>query len=185
MTVIEYGKDKTHPTGFCGLRVEVKKISAKPYYKYMNFKGKSQEDIAKMKAEADSIDAKETLDQQLRKKSMLINTPSRSPLSCVYGISVTLVSRAEPNGGYRHELIINVAGLSSKSRDASGSVGKYTKSTVLYDYLWYQKSWKEACKVRAKVIGLKRTPSQWLKGIASEKEVDDFLQLKIKEKVRI
>ncbi len=178
MAVIEYGPDRPHAGGFIGLRVYVKKVGGKPFQKYFPFKGLSDAQIAEVRSEADRLDQEHTEGAKVRLASYRLYQPSRSPLSSVLGISVGLVSRHHENGGFRHELVVTVAGV-DQSVDKAGSFSRQTKSITIYDYEWFIKAWRKACKDKAEISGLRRTPSRWYQSVPSEKDVQKFISDKV------
>ena len=184
MTIIEYNEDNPHPAGFKGLRVFVRKIEAPPFQEYISFTGLNPSQVRDAKIYAQRLDAYHTEDQRQRRLAQLINSPSRSPLSCVLGIHACLVSRHNKQGGFRHEMAITVTGIGINSTlfpvSQAGEILKLTRALTRYDYPWFVQAWNKACRVRARAIGLKRTPSQWLRGIASEKEVARFIEQRIR-----
>jgi hypothetical protein len=182
MAVIEYGPDRPHGGGFVGLRVFVKKVGDKPFQKYFSFKGLSDSQVAEARSEADRLDQKHTEEAKLRLTSHRLYQPSRSPLSSVLGISVGLVSRHHENGGFRHELVVNVAGA-DRSVNKAGSFSRQTKSITTYDYEWFVKAWRKACKDKAGISGLRRTPSRWYQSVPSEKDVQKFINDKVASKL--
>lgn len=184
MTIMEYGPRNPHPEGFIGIRISVKKIGGDEFQEYFNFKGLCKSDRDLLRAKAERINSREVKDQELRKKSYLVNAPSKSPLSPVLGVMVGLNSRNEPSGGFRYELTISVSGADSEiERAGDGTIFKETKSWNIYDYEWFVASMKRALKARAVAIGYKRTPSQWISGIPSDDAVDRFVNAKIRKKI--
>lgn len=188
VTIIEYNANNPHPAGFKGLRVFVRKIDAPPFQEYISFSGLNPSQVRDAKIYAQKIDEYHTEDQRQRRFAQLINSPSRSPLSCVLGINVCLISRHDKHGGFRHEFAISVTGAGMESTlfpvSQAGDILKLTRALTRYDYPWFVQAWNKACRVRARAIGLKRTPSQWLRGIASEKDVARFIEKRIRDNLK-
>lgn len=164
----------------CSLRKSVKSLSKSTSHSKVFLILRSQKlDLKPI----DRLDQKHTEDAKLRLTSHRLYQPSRSPLSSVLGISVGLVSRHHENGGFRHELVVNVAGA-DRSVNKAGSFSRQTKSITTYDYEWFVKAWRKACKDKAGISGLRRTPSRWYQSVPSEKEVQKFIKDKVASKLK-
>lgn len=184
MAIMEYDySSNPHPAGFIGLRVFVKKIKGDHFQEYISTCGATPEQVAKARRKAQRLDKRETKDQQLQHQAMLTNATSRSPLSCVYGVSIGVRSRPMTNGGMTHEIFISATGArgNKHKRDKSGAVIKLSKTYSRYDYEWFKQAWELVCRTRAEVIGLKQVPQQWLDGIATPRRVALFVNKKIRE----
>ena len=190
MAVIEYGPKNPHPENYNGLRIVVYKLDGACFQKYFNFRGLSATERQAVREQAERIDKRERLDQANRLLYLLMHQPSRSPLSCVLGISVSVFIRRNKNGtGIESRISINVLNMSPIVERRANKinpryVATFSISLSLFHYDWFVEHWRKACRARAQVIGLKRTPSRWYKEIATEKQVMAFIrkQKKCKQK---
>lgn len=177
MAVIEYGPDRPHGGGFVGLRVFVKKTGSKPFQKYFSFKGCTYSERLVIRKEAEAINAREVQDAKLRLQSRRLYQPSRSELSDVFGISVGITRRTKDAGGYRYEIVINVAGA-SREVNAAGSLAVFTKALNRFDYFWFEQAWRKACRTLAVSKGYQRTPTRWYQALPTQEAVTRFIARK-------
>lgn len=173
MAIMEYGPDNPHPAGFKGLRVEVKKPGTKPFQKYLSFTGLSEPEKSALRAKAKAIHAKEAQDAAARREARRLYRASRCPISPVEGVSVGVSQRKNRSP----EIYINVSGSGSGATKAR-SIWKKTIATSRFDYFWFEKHWREACRVLARHRGLKRTPTRWFQGQPSKQDVVKFIRAK-------
>ena len=188
VTIFEY-KSPSRPDKVLALIVDVKKHFGKPFYEYISLSGLNQRQIQEARIYAEKIHQYHVEDRKQQLRSKLINTPANKPLSTVIGINFCVASIRLKSGGLSHELRISVSAaeghnLVNDQAPVPSKQYEITRRIVNFDYPWFVQAWNRACRVRARAIGLKRTPSQWLKGIASEKEVARFIEKRIRDNLK-
>lgn len=183
MTIIEYGPDNPHGAGFVGLRIFVQLVDAKPIQSYFSFNGLDGTAIQATRERVRDIHAIAAQESSIRTKSKQLVAESKSPISSVLGINIGVSGRHKLNGGYRYEVIISVSNRKT-AICKSGSIARYSKSQGNFNYEWFVLSWRKACKDLARSRDMKRTPSRWLDGVASEAVVRSFISSKIVEHIR-
>lgn len=188
MTITEY-KSQQNPNKTIALIVSVNKHAGKPFYEYISLIGLNQRQIQEAKIYAEKIHQYHIEDRKQQLRAKLINTQSKTALSNVIGISMCIANKPLKNGGITHEFRISIAsadGLNFVNDDATTPSKAFEIVCRLtdFDYPWFVQAWHRACRIRARAIGLKRTPTQWLRAVASENAVEQFIRKQVRQNLK-